>query len=75
MAKRKVTYIKLHQNSYAPGVGELRNTFPSSEKTLDNLEMFADQYGNVEVSFKYKGLKKNLLFTAPNIQVMDLALE
>jgi len=29
MAKRKVLFAKLHQTTYAPGVGELKATFPS----------------------------------------------
>ncbi len=75
MSKRKVTFAKLHQTAYAPGVGELRATFPSPDKSLDGLAMWVDEVGNLEVNFAFRGIKKTLLFTAANVQVMDLAPE
>jgi len=75
MSKRKVTFAKLHQPAYAPGVGQLSATFPSADKTLTSLDMSVDSVGNLEMTFLYKGIKKNLLFTAANVQVMDLAPE
>lgn len=75
MSKRKVLFAKLHQPAYAPGVGQLSATFPSADKTLTGLEMLLDSVGNLEMTFAYKGIKKNLFFTAANVQVMDLAPE
>jgi len=35
--------------------------------------MEVDENGNLEISFAYRGINKTLLFTAANVQVMDLA--
>jgi hypothetical protein len=73
MAKRIVTYARLHQNYYSPGVGEMKGTFPSTDKSLDNLVMETDERANLELTFTFRGLKKHILIPAANVAGMDLA--
>lgn len=72
MAKRKVIFAKLHQAPYTPGTGQMKDTFPNPDKTLEDLAMYAEDNGNLDVTFKYKGQKRHFIFTAANVQVMEL---
>jgi hypothetical protein len=71
---RKVTYARLQTNAYAPGVGELKNTFPPSDKTLNDLEMWLTAGENLEMTFSYRGVKKHLHVPAANVAMVDLAI-
>lgn len=71
---RKITYARLHQNGYAPGVGELGNTFPPQSKTLEGLSMEVAVEG-LYMTFLYKGIRQELLVPLANIIMMTLAPE
>jgi len=71
---KKVVYARLQTNAYAPGVGEMKNTFPPSDKTLNDLEMWLTENENLEIKFTYKGLKKYLHVPAANVAMLDLAI-
>lgn len=72
---RKVKYARLQTGMYIPGLtGELGNTLPPSNKTLDNLDMTALE-ASLLVSFTYKGIKKEILIPYGNVVLADLVPE
>jgi len=71
---RKVTYARLQTNAYVVGAGELGTVFPIPNKTLENLSMSA-QDGALSISFRYRGLAKELLIPYGNVVLMEVSPE
>lgn len=71
---RRVSYARMHQNVFAPGVSDLGNVFPPPSKTLANLEMTVDLSGLTAV-FYWQGIKQELLIPSANIVIMKLLPE
>ncbi len=69
---RKVTYARLQTEAYVTGAGSLGNVFPSQNKTLESLSM-STQVEGLNISFIYRGLKKELLIPYANVIIMELA--
>lgn len=71
---RKVIYARTHQSVYIPGAGELGNTFPTMNKSLDNLIMIVNELG-LNLEFSYKGTRVEALIPSANVSAMRLAPE
>lgn len=75
MATRKVTYARLYENVHVNGlVGDLGNVFPSQSKTLEGLEMVTNEYGILDIKFRFRGENVELRLK-DGIKVMRLAPE
>lgn len=66
---RKITYVKLHQAAFLPGVGEINSTLPAPNKS-HKLDMFHTEEG---VLLQING--KEALIPWPNVVIAALAPE
>lgn len=71
---RKVTYARLQTAMHVPGVCQLDPVFPQANKTLDGLEMTAQETA-LNITFVYKGEKVEVLIPYGNVVGMRLAPE
>lgn len=70
--KRMASYIRLHNNVYVPGAGELGNTFPSPGKSLEDLKITVMGADGYIVEFSFKGHHKEVHLPAAAVAVADL---
>ena len=74
MVNRTVTYARLQTEAYVVGAGGLGTVFPPMGKTFESLNMQTTDLG-LNISFLYKGLRKELLIPYGNVVLMELEPE
>ena len=74
MAHKKVLYARLQTAIDVPNAMGLGLVFPNQSKTLSDLVMSTDD-SVLNVSFSFRGIKKNILIPLSNVVVLDLAPE
>lgn len=73
MSKRQVVYAKTHSNIFVPGIGEMTQTLPPANKTVE-LKMFLTSEGLV-LDAARNGVKVEILIPHTNVALMVLAPE
>jgi len=61
---RQISYVKLHNTTFIPGIGAISDTLPSASKTL-HLEMYEGAHG---VELKVNG--SEALIPWPMVQIV-----